>query len=368
MERCPEEEHPNKAFGWASRNFSGFLSPFNFSRRDTGDEDVAFKVLFCGVCHSDLHCVKNEWGNSKFPLVPGHEIAGEVTEVGNKVTKFKVGDKVGLGCLVGACRTCDSCINNLENYCPKAIFTYNSVYGDGTKTYGGFSDFMVVNEHYVVRMPDNLPLDMSAPLLCAGITVYSPMKYFGLTEPGMHIGVVGLGGLGHVAVKFAKAFGLKVSVISTTPDKEKQAIEHLGADAFIFSYSPEQMQAAYGTMDGIINTASEGHAILPLIALLKNHGKMVMVGEPNKPLAFTVFPLPVDVIGTSLHTGRKTISGSCIGGMKETQEMIDFAGKHNITADIELISMDYVNIAMDRLAKGDVRFRFVIDIGNTLRK
>jgi D-arabinose 1-dehydrogenase-like Zn-dependent alcohol dehydrogenase len=356
MAKSPEEQHPVKTFGWAARDPSGVLSPFNFSRRATGDDDVRFKVLYCGICHSDLHSIKNEWGISTYPLVPGHEIVGIVTEVGSKVEKFKVGDKVGVGCMVGACHSCKSCSSDLENYCPKLILTYGSTYYDGTITYGGYSDVMVANERYCIRFPDNLPLDAGAPLLCAGITVYSPLKYYGLTEPGMHVGVVGLGGLGHVAVKFAKAFGLKVTVISTSPSKKEEAMGHLGADSFLVSRDPDQMQAAMGTMDGIIDTVSALHPIVPLLGLLKSHGKLVMVGAPEKPLELPVFPLIV---------GRKMVGGSGIGGMKETQEMIDFAAKHNIKADIEVITMDYVNTAMERLAKADVRYRFVLDIGKS---
>ncbi|KAA8546658.1 hypothetical protein F0562_003111 [Nyssa sinensis] len=358
MTKSPEHEHPVKAFGWAARDQSGHLSPFKFSRRATGDKDVTFKVLYCGICHSDLHSIKNEWGGTKYPLVPGHEFVGEVTEVGSKVQKFKVGDKVGVGCLVGSCHSCDNCARDLENYCLEAVGTYNSNYYDGTPTHGGYSNIMVVNEHFVVHIPDNLPLDAAAPLLCAGITTYSPLKYFGFDKPGMHIGVVGLGGLGHVAVKFAKAFGAKVTVISTSPNKKSEALEHLGADSFLVSRDQDQMQAAMGTMDGIIDTVSAVHPLLPLIGLLKSHGKLVMVGAPDRPLELPVMPLLM---------GRKLVAGSCIGGIKETQEMVDFAAKHKIAADIEVISMDYVNTAMERLAKADVRYRFVIDVGNTLK-
>nr|XP_023870438.1 probable mannitol dehydrogenase [Quercus suber]POF24153.1 putative mannitol dehydrogenase [Quercus suber] len=354
----PEEEHPMKAFGWAARDQSGHLSPFNFSRRKTGDEDVRFKVLYCGICHSDLHSIKNDWGFSFYPLVPGHEIVGEVTEVGSKVQKFKVGDKVGVGGMVGACHSCDNCANNLENYCSKMILTYGAKYYDGTITYGGYSDTMVSDEHFVIHIPDNLPLDASAPLLCAGITVYSPLRFYGLDKPGMHVGVVGLGGLGHVAVKFAKAMGVKVTVISTSPNKKKEALEHLGADSFLVSKEQDQMQAAQGTLDGIIDTVSAQHPLLPLICLLKIQGKLIVVGAPEKPLELPVLPLLM---------GRKLLGGSCAGGMKETQEMIDFAAKHNIIADIEIIPIDYVNTAMERLVKTDVRYRFVIDIGNTLK-
>ncbi|CAI9111399.1 OLC1v1011619C1 [Oldenlandia corymbosa var. corymbosa] len=352
-------EHPVKAFGWAARDPSGHLSPFNFSRRATGEKDVQFKVLYCGICHSDLAMIKNEWGSTPYPIVPGHEFVGVVTEVGSKVTKVKVGDKVGVGCLVESCRSCEMCTEDLENYCPKMVLTYGNKHPDGSITYGGYSDIMVADEHFVLSWPEKLPLDAGAPLLCAGITTYSPLRHFGLDKPGTHVGVVGLGGLGHVAVKFAKAFGAKVTVISTSESKKKEAIEKLGADAFLVSRDPEQMQAAAGTMDGIIDTVSAVHAIMPLINLIKSQGKLICVGAPDKP---------VELHTVALLTGRKTVSGSCIGGLKETQEMLDFAAEHNIAADIELIQMDYVNTAMERLAKADVRYRFVIDVGNTLSK
>ncbi|CAB4314372.1 unnamed protein product [Prunus armeniaca] len=357
MVKTPEQEHPVEAFGWAARDTTGHLSPFNFSRRATGDEDVRFKVLYCGICHTDLSSIKNEWGICTYPIVPGHELVGEVTEVGSKVKKTKVGDRVGVGGVIGACHDCDNCNNDLEIYCPKMVLTYSSIYHDGTVTYGGYSDTMVANERYIVHFPDSMPLDGGAPLLCAGITMYSPLKYFGLAEPGKHIGIVGLGGLGHVGVKFAKAFGAKVTVISTSPSKKEEALKQFGADSFLVSRDQDQMQAAMGTFDGIIDTVSAVHAISPLIDLLKSHGKLIMVGAPDKPLELPVYPLLM---------GRKLVAGSAVGGMKETQEMIDFAAKHNITAEIEVISMDYVNTAMKRLAKNDVRYRFVIDVGNTL--
>ncbi|XP_027359975.1 probable mannitol dehydrogenase [Abrus precatorius] len=353
-----ETEHPKKAFGWAARDPSGVLSPFNFSRRETGEKDVAFKVLYCGICHSDLHMAKNEWGFSIYPLVPGHELVGVVTEVGSKVQKFKVGDKVGVGCIVDSCGTCQNCVDNLENYCSQYTLTYSGKYRDGTVTYGGYSDLMVTDEHFVVRIPDGLPLDVAAPLLCAGITVYSPLRYFGLDKPNLHVGVVGLGGLGHMAVKFAKAFGVKVTAISTSPNKKEEAIQRLGADSFLLSRDQDQMQGAKGTFNGIIDTVSAVHPLLPLIGLLKSHGKLVLVGAPEKPLELPVFPL---------LQGRKIVAGSGIGGMKETQEMIDFAYEHNIKPDIEVIAMDYVNTAMERLLKADVKYRFVIDIGNTMK-
>lgn len=356
-EQSARTEHPVEAFGWAARDESGVLSPFKFSRRVTGEEDVTFKVLYCGICHSDLNSIKNDWGNHSnfyYPIVPGHEIVGVVTEIGSKVNKsINVGDKVAVGSLIGSCGSCDYCNLGQENFCPKRIFTSNY------SAYGGFSDIMVVNERFVIRWPDNLPLDAGAPLLCAGITTYSALKYTGLNRPEMHIGVVGLGGLGHLAVKFAKAFGAKVTVISTTPDKKNHAITNLKADDFIISHDRNQMEAAVGTLDGIIYTASGVHSLGPLVDLLKSYGVLVMLGIPNKPIELPVI---------SLLSGRKAIAGSSIGGMKETQEMIDFAAEHGITADVEVIPIDYVNTAMERLAKNnDVKFRFVIDIANSLK-
>ncbi|KAH9712647.1 Cinnamyl alcohol dehydrogenase 8 [Citrus sinensis] len=271
MGQAPEQEHPKNAFGWAAKDTSGVLSPFHFSRRATGEKDVTFKVTHCGICHSDLHMIKNEWGNTIYPIVPGHEIVGVVTEVGSKVSKFKVGDKVGVGCMVGSCHSCDSCAIDLENYCPKVIMTYANKYHDGTITYGGYSDIMVADEHFVV--------------------LYSPLRFYGLDKPGMHVGVVGLGGLGHVAVKFAKAMGVKVTVISTSPSKKSEAIERLGADSFLVSRDQDEMQAAMGTMDGIIDTVSAVHPLMPLIGLLKSQGKLVLVGAPEKPLELPAFSL-----------------------------------------------------------------------------
>ncbi|VFQ88115.1 unnamed protein product [Cuscuta campestris] len=316
-----------KAFGWAARDTSGVLSPFNFSRRETGEKDVQFKVFYCGICHSDLHQLKNEWGFTAYPIVPGHEIVGVVTEVGGKVERFQVGDKVGVGCIVGSCRDCENCGSDLENYCPRSVQTYNAI---GTTTYGGYSDIMVADEHFVLKWPETLPME-AAPLLCSGITTYSPLKHFGLDKPGMNIGVVGLGGLGHMAVKYAKAFGSKVTVISTSAGKRQEAIERFGAHSFLISRDPEQMQT---------------------------NGKLVLVGVPEKPFDLLAFPLIM---------GRKLVAGSGIGGIRETQEMLDFSAKHNITPDVEIVAMDYVNTAMERLAKADVKYRFVLDIGKTLK-
>ncbi|KAJ8771213.1 hypothetical protein K2173_026027 [Erythroxylum novogranatense] len=349
----PEHENPKAAVGWAAGDQSGLLSPFKFSRR----------YYTVGICHSDLHLLKNEWGNSKYPLVPkilqisticfSSFLQGVVIEVGNKVGKFKAGDKVGVGCIIGSCHPCDDCSNDLENYCPIVKFTYGSRYYDGTITYGGYSDSMVVDEHFAVHIPEHLPLDVSARLLCARISVYSPLKFYELDKPGMHIGVVGLGGLGHMAVKFAKAMGAKVTVISTSPKKMQEAIHHLGAYSFLISHDQEQMNKAMGTMDGIVDTVVVVHHLFPMIGLLKSHGKLVLVGAPDKPLELSLL--------------LKVVGGSCIGGMKETQEMLYFAAQHDITADIEIIPIHYVNTGMERLVEGDVSYRFVIDIANTLK-
>ncbi|KAL5231926.1 hypothetical protein ABZP36_030702 [Zizania latifolia] len=352
------EKQQRKTVGLAARDASGRLSPLTLTRRSTGDDDVVIKILYCGICHSDLHCMKNEWKNAIYPVVPGHEIAGVVTEVGKNVAKFKAGDKVGVGCIVNSCQSCESCSQGFENHCSAGIFTYNSVDRDGTVTYGGYSGMVVVHERFVVRFPEAMPLDKGAPLLCAGITVYTPMKYHGLDAPGKHVGVLGLGGLGHVAVKFAKAFGLTVTVISSSPGKKQEALERLGADAFVVSSNAEEMKAATGTMDGIINTVSANTPMAPFFGLLKPNGKMILVGLPENPLEIPPFALVV---------GNKTLAGSNIGGLPDTQEMIDFAAKHGVTADVEVIGADYVNAAMERLAKADVRYRFVIDIGNTLQ-
>ncbi|XP_073110391.1 probable mannitol dehydrogenase isoform X3 [Elaeis guineensis] len=295
-----------------------------------GEDDIILNILYCGICHSDLSTIKNEWGNAIYPVVPGHEIVGVVTEVGHNVQKFKVGDKVGIGYFISSCLSCDNCKQDSENYCPQLVTTFNSSYPDGTPTYGGFSDKLVVNEHFAVRIPTKLPLDKVAPLLCAGIAVYNPLKEHGLNEPGKHLGVVGLGGLGHLAVKFAKAFGVKVTVISTSPDKEKEAIEKLGADSFIVSRDPEQM---------------------------KTRGKLIALAGMTKPTELSLYPI---------MAGGKMLAGTLIGGVKDMQEMLSFAEEHNITAEVEVIGMDDVNIAMERLQKGDVRFRFVINVANSI--
>ncbi|KAL1327458.1 hypothetical protein HN51_037507 [Arachis hypogaea] len=358
QEGLTEEKEAMRAYGWAARDSSGILSPLHFTRRANGDTDITIKILYCGICHSDFHMLKNDHAISIYPLVPGHEIVGQVTQVGRQVTKFKVGDVAGVGGIVGTCGTCSNCTQGLETYCPKMILTSSSHYHDGSITYGGFSDNFVVDEHFAVTIPESMPLHATAPLLCAGITVYNPMLHHGLCRPGQHLGVVGLGGLGHLAVKFAKAFGMKVTVISTSSRKKEEAIERLGVDAFLLSHQQQQLQDATGTMDGIIDTVSAPHSVYPLVGLLKTGGNLILVGAP----AASSPELP----SLPLIMGRKSISGSAGGGMRETQEMIEFAAKHNISADVEVIPMDYVNTAMGRLVNNDVQYRFVIDVANTL--
>ncbi|KAK7366897.1 hypothetical protein VNO80_08900 [Phaseolus coccineus] len=343
--------------GWAARDDSGILSPFHFTRRANGDNDITLDILYSGICHTDLHMVKNDFGMSIYPMVPGHEIVGKVTKVGSKVTKFSVGDIAGVGGSVGSCGSCSDCSEGFYVYCPKMILTYSARYHDGTVTQGGYSDNLVVDQNFAVLIPKSMPLASTAPLLCAGITVYSPLKYHGITKPGLHLGVVGLGGLGHVAVKFAKAFDMHVTVISTSPSKKKEALERLGADAFLVSRDQQQLQDAVGTMDAIIDTVSANHSIQSLISLLKTSGKLILVGGPANPL---------EVLAMPLLLGRKMIAGSAGGGREEIQEMINFAAKHHITADVEVISMDYVNTALERLEKNDVKYRFVIDVANTI--
>ncbi|TVU09472.1 hypothetical protein EJB05_42947 [Eragrostis curvula] len=306
--------------------------------------------------------MKNEWGNAMYPVVPGvvrrHEVVGTVTDVGGGVSKFKVGDTVGVGYFVDSCRTCESCTKGQESYCPDLVQASNGVGFDGATTQGGFSDVLVVSQDYVVRVPESLPPAGAAPLLCAGVTVYSPMVEYGLNAPGKHLGVVGLGGLGHLAVKFGKAFGMKVTVISTSPSKREEALDRLGADAFLVSRDPDQMKAAASTMDGIIDTVSAAHPVVPLLELLKPRGLVVVVGIPSKPL---------EVPALAIVGGGKRVVGSGGGGIAECQEMLDFAGEHGITADIEVVGMDYVNTAIQRLEKNDVRYRFVADVAGSLR-
>ncbi|PWA37747.1 cinnamyl alcohol dehydrogenase 6 [Artemisia annua] len=346
--------HKLTVSGWAAHDSSGVVTPYTFKRRVNGADDVSIKILYCGICHTDIHHVKNDWGITMYPVVPGHEITGVVTEVGSNVKGFKIGERVGVGCLAASCLNCDSCKGSEENYCDKVQFTYNGIFWDGSITYGGYSEMLVADHRYVVHVPESLPMDAAAPLLCAGITVYSPMIDNNLHEtPGKKIGIVGLGGLGHVAIKFGKAFGHHVTVISTSPSKEKEARERLGADDFIVSTDPQQMQSKMRTLDFILDTVAATHSIGPILELLKVKGTLVLVGAPDKPLDLPSFPLIF---------GKRVVKGSIIGGMKETQEMMDFCGKHNITCEIETVTPDRINEGLTRLANNDVKYRFVIDM------
>ncbi|XP_071732044.1 probable cinnamyl alcohol dehydrogenase 6 [Rutidosis leptorrhynchoides] len=346
--------HKVTVSGWAAHDSAGVLTPYTFKRRVNGVDDVTIKILYCGICHTDIHQAKNDWGMTMYPVVPGHEITGLVTEVGSNVKGFKIGDRVGVGCLAASCLECEFCKESEENYCDKLQFSYNGIFWDGSITYGGYSDTYVADYRFVVHVPQSLPMDAAAPLLCAGITVYSPMIDNKLHEStGKRIGIVGLGGLGHIAIKFAKAFGHHVSVISTTPSKEKEARERLDADDFIISTNPEQMQSKMRTLDFILNTVSAPHSIGPILELLKVKGTMVFVGAPAKPLELPSFPLIF---------GKRVVKGSIIGGMKETQEMLNFCGKNNIVCEIETVTPEKINEAFTRLANNDVKYRFVINI------
>jgi alcohol dehydrogenase (NADP+) len=333
------------------------LASSSIPRRDPSENDVQMEILFCGVCHSDLHQVRNEWSGvmpTVYPCVPGHEIVGRVTKVGSAVSKFKPGDLAAVGCMVDSDRTCPECQAGLEQFCPNFTLTYN--FPDkhlGGVTYGGYSDSIVVDQRFVLRVPSNLNLAAAAPLLCAGITTYSPMRHWGVTA-GKKVGVVGLGGLGHMGVKFAHALGAHVVVFSTSPKKKEDALR-LGADEVVISRNDDEMQKHVGSFDFILDAVSADHDIGAYINLLRRDGNITMVGAPEKPLAVSVF---------GLIMGRRSLSGSPIGGIPETQEMLDFCGRHNITADVEVIPIQKVNEAYERLLKSDVKYRFSIDMAS----
>lgn len=335
------------------------LAPFEFKRRDLRPNDVKIDILFCGVCHSDLHQVKNEWKNTLYPLVPGHEIVGRVIEIGSNVKAFKVGDRVAVGCFVDSCRTCDSCKDHLEQYCENGMtFTYNSIDKfDGSVTYGGYSTQIVVDEKFVLTIPKEFKendLARVAPLLCAGITTYSPLRHWKVGN-GSKVGVVGLGGLGHIAVKIAHALGAHVVVFTTSEGKVNEA-KRLGADNVVLSKNEDEMKAFTNSLDFIINTVSVPHSLDPYLVLLKRDATMCLVGAPPTP-----HPSP-NVFNFIFK--RRQLAGSLIGGLKETQEMLDFCAKHQILSDIELIPMQKINEAYARLLKSDVKYRFVIDIAS----
>lgn len=334
------------------------LGPFQISRREPGPSDVLIEISHCGVCHSDVHQARDEWGGSIFPMVPGHEIVGKVAKVGAKVNQFRVGDSVGVGCFVDSCRDCPNCHVGLEQYCTHGMIgTYNSLEKDKkTPTYGGYSTQIVVDENYVLRIPKNLPLDQAAPLLCAGITTYSPLRHWN-AGPGKKIAVLGLGGLGHMAVKIAHAMGAEVTVLSHSLKKKEDA-KRLGADHFYATSDSSTFQKLQNNFDLILNSVSVELDLNQYLQTLKRDGTMVLLGVPTKAPEVAAF---------SLIMGRRSLAGSLIGGIKETQEMLDFCGKHNIVSDIETIAIQDINTAYDRMVKGDVRYRFVIDI-NSLKK
>jgi len=340
---------------YATQSATTPLAPFKIQRRDPGAHDVQIEILYCGVCHSDLHIARNEWQGTTYPCVPGHEIIGHVTKVGAQVSNFKEGDLAGVGCLVDSCRTCENCADHLEQFCEKGpIFTYNSPdKHSGGLTYGGYSENVVVDEAFVLHIPENLDLAATAPLLCAGITTYSPLRHNNVSK-GQKVGVVGLGGLGHMGVKLAKAFGAHVVVFTHSASKIADAFR-LGADEVVNSNDEDEMKKHLNSFHFILDTVSAQHDINAYLLLLKRDGTLTQVGVPPEPLALQV---------GSLIFGRRNFNGSLIGGIKETQEMLDFCGEHNITADIELIPIQKINEAYDRLVKNDVKYRFVIDMAS----
>ena len=345
---------PTKAY--AARSADAPLAPFTLDRRDPLPTDVALDVLFCGVCHSDLHQARNEWQGTTFPIVPGHEIVGRVTRVGDAVTKFRVGDLAAVGCMVGSCRTCEPCRRGLEQYCvPGCTQTYNSPdpLAPGRMTYGGYSTDVVVDEAFTLRLPGNLDPAAASPLLCAGITTYSPLRHW-KAGPGKTVGVVGLGGLGHMGVRFAKAFGAHTVLFTTSPGKVADG-KRLGADEVVVSRDADAMAAQKGRFDLVLDCVSADHDLNSYLGLLKLDGTLALVGAPERPQPVAAF---------SVIVGRKSFAGSAIGGIAETQEMLDFCGEHDIVCDVEVIRMAEINTAYDRLLKGDVKYRFVIDMGS----
>src|SRR5437867_6123885 len=347
---------PTRAY--ATKGPSSPLEPFTLERREPGPHDLLIEILYCGICHSDIHQTRNEWGGAVFPMVPGHEIVGRVTRVGPQVKRFEVGELAGVGCFVDSCRVCESCKEGLEQYCdnPSAVWTYNGIERDKkkTQTYGGYSSQIVVDETYTLKISPKLPLANVAPLLCACITTYSPLRHFHV-GPGQRVGVVGLGGLGHMAIKLAASMGAEVTVFSTSKTKEQDA-RRLGAHDFVVSLDPKNLDALANRFDFILDAVSAPHDVNAYLYLLRRDGVMAMVGIPAKPLQVQAF---------SLILKRRKLTGSGVGGIRETQEMLDYCAKKNITSDVEVIPIQQVETAWDRTIKGDVRYRFVIDM-NTL--
>ena len=331
------------------------LRPFAFDRREPRPNDVLIGIDFCGVCHSDLHQVRDEWSGTKYPLVPGHEIVGRVVRVGASVTKHKVGDRVGVGCFVDSCRECEMCKTGREQFCKKGMTgTYNSTERDGSSpTYGGYSKQIVVDERYVLRVPAGMPLDRVAPLLCAGITTYSPLRHWKV-QKGQRVGILGLGGLGHMGVKLAVAMGAEVTLLSSSPSKKEDA-RRLGAHEFVVTKDDAALAALGGRFDLILDSVSAPHDLARFVSLLRPEGTLVLLGAPTEPFKLPAF---------SLIMGRRSIGGSLIGGIAETQEMLDFCAEHEILADVETIRIQDIGGAYDRMLKGDVRYRFVIDLSS----
>jgi len=347
----------NNTKAYSAAGATSPLASTKINRRDPTEHDVQIEILFCGVCHSDVHQVRNEWSSvmpTVYPIVPGHEIVGRVTRIGRAVAKYKPGDLAAVGCMVDSDGNCPHCQSGLEQFCPNMILTFNSPDKHlGGVTYGGYSETIVVDERFVLRVPPNLNLAGAAPLLCAGITTFSPMRRWGVTK-GRKVGVVGLGGLGHMAVKFAHAFGAHVVVFTTSPGKKADALR-LGADEVVVSRDANEMQKHTGSFDFILDAVSAHHDINAYINLVRPDGTITIVGAPEKPLAVSAF---------SLLMGRRNLSGSLIGGIAETQEVLDFCGQHNITADVEVIPIQKVNEAYERLLKADVKYRFSIDMAS----
>ena len=351
-----EKEQKLRTPAWAAKAAGAPLAAFAIERRQPGPHDVLIDILYCGVCHTDIHMVRNEWGRGVFPMVPGHEIVGTVTKVGEAVTRWKTGDTVGVGCFVDSCRECEACRAGEEQYCGGEggpTFTYGGYERDGTTpTFGGYSTRITVDEAYVVRVPKGIPPAGAAPLLCAGITTYSPLKHFGV-ERGQRVAVVGLGGLGHMGVKLAKALGAEVAVVSHSPAKRDDA-RRLGADEFLVDKGGDGLARHAGRFDLVLDTVSAKHAYEPMLELLRRDGNMVLVGLPE----------PTTVEARTLIYKRRRLAGSMIGGIRETQEMLDFCGGKGITADVEVIPIQQINQAYDRVVRSDVKYRFVIDIAS----
>lgn len=342
-----------KVLGYAAKTPTAPLAPFTFNRREPRPDDVVIEILYCGVCHSDLHQARNDWGFSEYPIVPGHEVIGRVVSVGDSVTKFKAGDLAGIGCMVDSCRECNPCQQGLEQYCEEGnVQTYNGHdRHDHQPTYGGYSQTIIASEAFVLHIPQGIDLKGAAPLLCAGITTWSPLRHWNIGK-GSKVAVVGLGGLGHMAIKLAHGLGAEVTLFTRSPGKEADA-RRLGADHIVYSTDADQMQSAANQFDLIIDTVPYVHDINPYMSTLTLDGTLVFVGFLGDNPPVSTLPLIL---------GRKSVAGSCIGGIAETQEMLDFCGEHGITADVEVIKMDEINDAFERMLKSDVKYRFVIDM------